>query len=114
MLDAGHLQEEEARSPPAARRGNHRAINAPLFNEMDALNSLDYFGRTARYDRPLELAPGVRATFIDAGHILGSACIFLELEEKGRKRTVLFSGDLGNSKRPILRTRRRHPGPMSL
>src|SRR5512137_2567783 len=105
MLDAGHLQEEEARSIArrSARRGNHKVINAPLFSEIDALNSLDYFGRTARYDRPLELAPGVRATFIDAGHILGSACIFLELEEKGRRRTVLFSGDLGNSSRPILR-----------
>jgi metallo-beta-lactamase family protein len=105
LLDAGHLQEEEARSIArrAARRGNHKVINAPLFSEIDALNSLDFFGRTARYDRPLELAPGVRATFIDAGHILGSACIFLELEEKGNRRTVLFSGDLGNSNRPILR-----------
>jgi metallo-beta-lactamase family protein len=112
MLDAGHLQEEEARSNArrAARRGNHRKNHTPLFTEIDALNSLDYFGRTARYDHPLELARGVRATFIDAGHILGSACIHLELEEKGERRTVLFSGDLGNSKRPILRDPSRPPG----
>jgi metallo-beta-lactamase family protein len=105
MLDAGHLQEEEARrhARHAARRGKHKNSTGPLYTEIDALNSLDYFGRTAAYDKTLELTPGVRATYIDAGHILGSACICLELEEKGRRQTVLFSGDLGNNDRPILR-----------
>ncbi|MEA5114417.1 MAG: MBL fold metallo-hydrolase [Geobacteraceae bacterium] len=105
MLDSGHLQEEEARhnARHASRRGNHKAGAAPLYTELDALDTLDYFGRTADYNQPLELAPGIRATFIDAGHILGSACICLELKEKGRRMTVLFSGDLGNDNRPILR-----------
>jgi metallo-beta-lactamase family protein len=105
MLDAGHLQEEEARNNlrHAARRGNRKESTPPLYTELDALNSLDYFGRTAEYDAPLELAPGMRATFIDAGHILGSACIYLELTENGHQRTVLFSGDLGNSNKPIIR-----------
>jgi len=105
MLDSGRLQEEEARnnSRHASRRGNHGKVNVPLYTELDALDTLDYFGRKAVYNRPLDLAPGVRATFIDAGHILGSACIYLELEEKGRRLTVLFSGDLGNDGRPILR-----------
>jgi len=70
---------------------------------LDALNSTDHFGRHAVYNQPLELAPGIRATFLDAGHILGSACIYLELEEQGQRRTVLFSGDLGNAGRPLLR-----------
>jgi metallo-beta-lactamase family protein len=105
MLDAGHLQEEEARRNfrHAARRGDRKEGAAPLYTEIDALNSLDYFGRAAAYDQPLELAPGIRATFLDAGHILGSACIHLEMEENGRRLTVLFSGDLGNNDRPILR-----------
>jgi metallo-beta-lactamase family protein len=105
LLDAAHLQEEEARNNirHAARRGNRKESTAPLYTEIDAFNSLDYFGRTAVYDQPLELAPGIRATFFDAGHILGSACIFLELNEDGRRLTLLFSGDLGNSNRPILR-----------
>lgn len=105
MLDAGHLQEEEARhnARHASRRGNQRESNVPLYTELDALDTLDYFGRKAVYDHPLELAPGVSATFLDAGHILGSACIYLELKENGRGRTVLFSGDLGNDNRPILR-----------
>jgi metallo-beta-lactamase family protein len=105
MLDAGHLQEEEARNNVrhAARRGNRKELNPPLYTELDALNSLDFFGRTAEYDRPLELATGIRATFIDAGHILGSACIYLEITESGHRKTVLFSGDLGNNNKPIVR-----------
>ncbi len=105
LLDSGHLHEQEARNNirHAARRGNQKESIVPLYTELDALNSLDYFGRTASYNQPLEMAPGVSATFVDAGHILGSACIYLELKENGQHRTVLFSGDLGNSNRPILR-----------
>ena len=107
MLDAAHLQEEEAerQSRKVARtRGHHnRQWVKPLYTVLDALNSLDCFGRTARYNVPIDIAPGIRATFIDAGHILGSASIFLELEERGRRRTVLFSGDLGYTGRPLLR-----------
>jgi metallo-beta-lactamase family protein len=105
MLDSGDLQEEEAQRKMrhAERRGRREDVIEPLYTEQDALYSLDFFGRAAGYGQPLELAPGIRATFIDAGHILGSACIFLELTENGRRRTVLFSGDLGNDGRPILR-----------
>ncbi len=105
ILDAAHLQEEEARyrARKAARRGNQAGAATPLYTVLDALNTLDYFGRAAAYNRPLELAPGLRATFTDAGHILGSASIYLELEENGHRRTVVFSGDLGNAGRPLLR-----------
>jgi len=78
-------------------------VPQPLYTTLDALNTLDCFGRTAAYDKPMELAPGLRATFLDAGHILGSASIYLQLEEDGRSRSVAFSGDLGNSGRPLLR-----------
>lgn len=105
MLDSAGLQEEEARylNRRAQRRGRTVPEIEPLYTVLDALNALEYFGRTAHYDQSLELAPGIRATFIDAGHILGSACVLLELEEAGRQRRVLFSGDLGLSARPILR-----------
>jgi metallo-beta-lactamase family protein len=74
-----------------------------LYSTEDALYALDFFGRRASYNKFIEVAKGIRATFIDAGHILGSACVFLELEEEGNKRTVLFSGDLGSNGRAILR-----------
>ncbi|SPE34905.1 Metallo-beta-lactamase family protein, RNA-specific (modular protein) [Burkholderiales bacterium] len=110
MLDAAHLQEEEGRRN--ARRSPHRrphdeegaAEAEPLYTALDALNCLDRFGRSASYGQAMQLAPGVRVTFLDAGHILGSASLYLELEEHGRRQTVAFSGDLGNQGRPLLRS----------
>jgi len=107
MLDAAHLEEEEAeyRSRKSARshgRNKHQVI-APMYSVPDALNSMDYFGRTAGYGKRMKITGGIHATFLDAGHILGSMCILLELEEAGQRRRVLFSGDLGNSSRPLLR-----------
>jgi len=100
LLDSAHLQEEEAK-----RRRQHGVTGKkaePLYDEMDALDAMDLFGRVATYDKPIVLAPGIRATFYDAGHILGSASILFELEEDGRRRRVLFSGDIGPSERAIL------------
>jgi metallo-beta-lactamase family protein len=105
MLDAAHLQEEEARHRArwAAHRGRQVEAIAPLYTTLDALNTQDAFGRVAIYGQALQLAPGMRATLFDAGHILGSASVLLELEEAGKRRRVLFSGDLGNAGRPLLR-----------
>jgi metallo-beta-lactamase family protein len=106
LLDAAGLQEEEARyQQRKARRRNknrHERIE-PLYSVLDALNSLDYFGRKIPFDSPLQLAPGISVTYFNAGHILGSASLLLELEEKGKKRRVVFSGDLGYGGRAILR-----------
>lgn len=107
LLDAGHLQEAEAeyqiRKATRSSQHHQEKTGKSLYTVLDALNSMDFFGRIARYHTPLAIAPGIRATFLDAGHILGSASIFLELEEKGQQRTVLFSGDLGYNGRVILR-----------
>ncbi len=104
LLDAAHLQEEESesRARKAARRGDKPASPA-LYGRLDALNSFEFFGRTAVYGQPIDLAPGIRATFVDAGHILGSASIDLALDEAGHQRRIAFSGDLGNRGRPLLR-----------
>lgn len=105
LQDAAQLQEQEVRdrSRKAARGGNRPATDSPLYSVLDALNTFDFFGRSAAYGNPLDLAAGLRATFLDAGHILGSASIFLGLEGQVRRCGVLFSGDLGNSGRPLLR-----------
>jgi metallo-beta-lactamase family protein len=105
MLDAAHLQEEEARSN--AHRPRYGADNKPeqpLFTVADTMKSLESFKRSARYGEPIDLAQGARATFVDAGHILGSASILLELTEAGRTLRLLFSGDLGNGTDPLLLT----------
>jgi metallo-beta-lactamase family protein len=105
MLDSAHLQEDEARSDP--HRPQHGAGNKPaepLYTSADALKSLESFKRSARYGEPIDLAEGIRATFVDAGHILGSASILVELTEAGRTVRLLFSGDLGNAGNPLLVT----------
>ncbi len=103
MLDSARIQEEDAARE--ARRHWRKGSDAagPLYTTLDAMNVLEFFGRTAHYDKAFEVAPGIRATYFDAGHILGSASIFLELTEGGRTARVTMSGDIGNSGRPLLR-----------
>lgn len=106
LLDSAGLQENEARyhARKAKRRKSKKKHHTePLYTTLDALNSLEFFGRRVQYDIPLQVTQGATATFIDAGHILGSACILLNLEEEGKQHRILFSGDLGYGGRAILR-----------
>ncbi len=106
LLDSASLQEEEARyrQRKLKRRSGRKPSTAvgPLYSILDALNSFEVFGRHAEYRKPLRIADGISATFLDAGHILGSASIVLALEEQGRQHRALFSGDLGYHGRVIL------------
>lgn len=103
LLDTARLNEEDAhrRQQHRARSGVQNGIE-PLFTLVDTAAALDALGRAAEYDQPLVVAPGITATFLDAGHILGSASIALELIEGSKRRIVTFSGDIGNSGRPLL------------
>ena len=103
MLDSAHLQEDEAERH---NRHAHRRDEEPaeaLYTTLDALNAVEYFGRSASYEQPIELTAGLTATFFDAGHILGSASIRIEETNGTHRRSVIFSGDLGNSGRAVLR-----------
>lgn len=102
MLDAAHIQEEDAKHASKHRQRQGGQPVAPLFDEQDVLRALDAFGRIAVLDRPIELAKGISAEFINAGHILGAASVVLDVTEGNRSRRILFSGDLGNSGRPVL------------
>jgi len=104
LLDTAHLQEEEVsyRAHRALRRGEIRTAE-PLFSSADAVDTMALFRRTVRYGDVIPLAPNVTAMFFNAGHILGSASIFLQLTETDHRCTVLLSGDIGNVGRPLLR-----------
>lgn len=102
LLDAAHLQEEEAEHRNRHAHRSEQESSEPLYTTLDALNAMDAFGRTAAYGQTLELAAGLSATFYDAGHILGSASIRIE-QTTGARRSVIFSGDLGNGGRAVLR-----------
>lgn len=103
MLDSAYLNEQDVKRKNRRQKRKSKALIEPLYSTEDALHALDFFDQKVNYNKPIDLAEGIRVNFIDAGHILGSACIFLELEENGKKRTVLFSGDLGSNDRAILR-----------
>jgi metallo-beta-lactamase family protein len=109
ILDSAYLQEADAaHDARTASRLGAKPV-PPLYTVIDATNSLHQFSRVVEYERPYEVAPGIAATFFDAGHILGSASVLLDLEEGGKRRRVLFSGDIGNADRPLLRAPRTPP-----
>jgi metallo-beta-lactamase family protein len=95
--------------PEADLRANPPAplvvdLDAPLYTEADAAATLPKF-KPIEYGQELEVAPGVHATFHDAGHILGSAIIRLRVQDRpdGPERVIVFSGDLGRESAPIVR-----------
>lgn len=104
LIDAAHLQEEEAEAHArsAERRGESAERPEPVSGLIDAFNAFERFGRMASYGQPIDLAPGIRATFVNAGHILGSASVVLDLIEGDERRRVVFSGDIGPTGRPLL------------
>ena len=101
LRDAGHIQEADAAYLNKKRKPADPPIK-PLYTQQDAMRSLENFV-TLAYGRSLSIAPGVTLTFLDAGHILGSAMVCLDIEEKGAKRRLLFTGDLGRPGMPLLR-----------
>jgi metallo-beta-lactamase family protein len=102
LLDSAYIQEMEAewQTRKAARAG--RGGVEPLYTQEDARKTLPLF-KPMEYGKLAELAPGVSLRFHDAGHILGSAFLELQLAEEGKKTTVVFSADVGQPNRPIIR-----------
>lgn len=104
MLDAAGLQEEEARRAQRTGRRRGDAPAAPLYTLDDALDTMNYFADPVPYGGVVMLGPGIRAHFREAGHILGSASILIELNDHEEDVCrILFSGDIGNPGRPIVR-----------
>ena len=102
MADSGRIQESDAEFVNKKRRARGEPPIEPLYKEADAQRAADLF-RNVEYDEVFEVLPGVTARLVEAGHILGSAAISLEIEEKGKKIRFWFSGDIGRYKLPLLR-----------
>ena len=102
LRDSAHIQESESewRNRKAKRSGG--APYVPQYTMADAEQAIRQF-QPHPYGKTVELFQGVRVRFEDAGHLLGSASIYFELEENGERRTIVFSGDLGNHTRPLIR-----------
>ena len=110
LRDAGQIQEEDAEYL------NRRAVHpndariSPLFGRGDVPGVIKRF-KCVQYGQKTELGKGVFFTFYDAGHILGSAYVVLEWSEKGAKRSLLFTADVGRYDTPIIRDPQALAGP---
>lgn len=105
LLDAAHIQEKEAEwaTRNARRRGRGRAFNAvPLYTVEQARASLARL-RAVEYGTTFSPGEGIECRFLDAGHILGSAILEVDVQGAGGSRRLVFTGDLGQPARPVLR-----------
>ncbi len=105
LLDSARIQEEDAsykkkRHKKEGRKGPYPEI--PLYTVKDAENALP-LARGVPYAKSIPLKDQWEVRFHDAGHILGSAILEVIVREKGRQETVLFSGDIGQWNRPLMK-----------
>ena len=102
LRDSGHIQESDVKFVNKRRAKRGEAPIEPLYTIADAATAAEQFVQRD-YDAQFEAVPGAIATLVEAGHILGSAGVILDLEENGRKVRLMFSGDIGRADLPIVR-----------
>lgn len=102
LLDSAHIQESDVAYVNKRRAKQGKNLFEPLYTRRDAMNTLPHFS-TVEYQRTFEPIPGVQVHFRDAGHILGSASVVLDVDEKQSQFRLVFSGDIGRKGLPILR-----------
>jgi len=104
LLDSAHIQEEDAafkkkRHQKEGRRGLYPEI--PLYTVEDARESFPLF-ETVPYLQPIRLNDHITVRYHDAGHILGSSMLELDVGENGKSRKIIFSGDIGQWGKPLV------------
>ena len=102
LRDSGHIQESDVKFVNKRRAKRGEAPIEPLYTIADAATAAEQFVQRD-YDAQFEAVPGAIVTLVEAGHILGSAGVILDLEENGRKVRLMFSGDIGRADLPIVR-----------
>ncbi len=101
LQDSAHLQEKDAQYKNKKLKRQNQPLIEPLYTINDAIDALsNVIG--VRYREKLEILPGIEIRLQDAGHILGSASVEIWLQEGGKERKIVFSGDLGQYDTPIL------------
>lgn len=102
LPDSAHIQQQDAEYLNRKRAKENLPPIEPLYDLEDALSAIEKFV-SIPYGLSFPIFSGITLRFLEAGHILGSAQVELTIEENGKKRTLLFTGDLGRFDRPILR-----------
>ena len=101
LLDALALQMSDFERQNRRRMAERLPPLKPLYDEQD-VQKLKGLGREVAYGEVTNIAPGIKVRLVDAGHVIGSASIEMTVEEGGRNKTVIFSGDLGPRGAPLL------------
>jgi metallo-beta-lactamase family protein len=104
LRDSANIQHHDIVYLNKQRKKEDLPPLEPIYTLEDAVECLKNFVGLS-YDRPREIMDGVTLTFYDAGHILGSSVVVLDIEDKEEKKEfrLVFSGDLGRPDRPILK-----------
>ncbi|MEM7699685.1 MAG: MBL fold metallo-hydrolase [Verrucomicrobiota bacterium] len=102
LPDSARIQTQDTKWLNKRRKKRGESPIEPIYTEIEAEQCLRQFVNVG-YDRAIPIADGVTLTFIDAGHILGSAQVVLDIKEGSQKRRVLFSGDVGRGDNELLR-----------
>jgi metallo-beta-lactamase family protein len=102
LLDSAYIQENDVKYVNKRRAKRGQTPFEPLYTRSEATDSLNYF-QSIGYRRPFQVMPGVVAHFREAGHMLGSAAVILDIDEQGHQLRLVFSGDIGRKNIPILR-----------
>lgn len=101
LRDSAHLQAMDVERINRKRQRAGETPLEPLYTAEDVAQIMDQFAPT-RYDQPVEVAPGIRARWVEAGHMLGSASLQLCIQDDGATKTIVLSGDVGPKGAPIL------------
>ena len=101
LRDSGHIHEKDVQYVNKRRRKKNLPPVEPLYTMKDAIKTMPCF-KSKLYDEEFEPINGVSAKLVDAGHILGSAAVVLDIHENGKKVRLWFSGDIGRFDVPIL------------
>ncbi|WKZ18117.1 MAG: MBL fold metallo-hydrolase [Candidatus Jettenia sp. CY-1] len=102
LRDAVRIQEQDCERQNRKRMRGGEPPREQLYTSDDVESIIRTF-KTVPYEHPVTIAPGVQACFAEAGHMLGSASIQLTVDEDGRQKRIVFSGDLGPKGVPMLR-----------
>lgn len=104
LRDSAHLQEKDIEFVNKKRKKKNEDSLDPLYTLEDVEQAMQHFVGV-QYNTTMDLFPGIRFTFRDAGHILGSAGVSIEIEESGNKKIHLgFSGDIGRPESPVIKS----------
>ena len=102
LRDSAHIQESDAQWQNQKGKRAGRPEVEPLYSLVDAEAALQLL-EIGEYGQEIEVCPGVRINFTDAGHLLGSSCVEVWATENGVTKKIVFSGDLGNVDQPVIR-----------